>query len=106
LKSVWAAWSASADGRPFTSDTDQLLVGVAGSGQFVISTDPTATVANRLTTPTTGFYPDVIYGCSLNAAMPAQLNYELKRGDIIYLSRTGAGGFLLLFENLPIVLSS
>jgi hypothetical protein len=55
-------------------------------------------VANRVTTPATGFYFDVIAASSLNTGYFIQVRFPLKKYETIYISRSTAGGILLQFE--------
>jgi hypothetical protein len=99
VKPVWFTFSAAGDGKPLLIEENSALVGVACAGLCLVSTDPSATMANTIQTPaTTGQVESVIYAAGLNASMFSQLRFELNKGDIIYLSRTAAGGIMLYFE--------
>lgn len=100
MRPVWFAFSAAGDGKPLLIDRDTILATVVATGLLVVASDPSATVANVTQTPAaTGQLNGIIYAQSLNAFGSAQVNFELSKGDTIFLSKSGPGGILLLFDD-------
>ena len=94
-------FSAAADGRAITIDRACALVAATATAAIsLISWDPAATIANRITTPTDGQLSSIL--CTINTGTGSpqvilQLNIPLSAGEVIYLSRSAAGVVMLFF---------
>ena len=96
IRSVGVGFSAAADGRAVTIDRHTTLVAVHNSG--LVSTDPTATFANRSTSPANETFTDIIFlGASGFSSVP--LSFPLSAGEVIFVSRSGAGTTTLFFND-------
>lgn len=103
MRSVTHTFTAAANGRGYLIDRDTLLVGVTTSttGVCVVSFDPAATATNR-STGQDGFFNDDLavfagIGLPFGQTQSLQLSFQLRRGDVIYLSRSGSGSISLFF---------
>jgi len=97
-------FSAAADGRSYRVDRHTLLQLILSPISALISTDPTATIANRLTAPGNQTFTDVIgrtaAGAFNNNLLGSSIGFELQVDEIIYVSASAAGLVLCYFEDL------
>jgi hypothetical protein len=70
---------------------------VMPSTSTVISTDPTATIANRITAPSAGNYADTMFASGTSGQWT--LNYPLKAGENIFISVAGTSKLMLFFAD-------
>jgi len=91
------AFTAARDGQLLLLDRDCTLVAVEAHNKLVVSSDPSHTIANVVTTPLNGgLLPGVIFVAG--AAGFASIGFALTNGESIFLSAAGAGTSVLFFD--------
>jgi hypothetical protein len=101
LRQVILGFAAAADGRAYTVDRDCSLVAVtATSGKAVVSQDPGSTVANSVTAPASAELKNLLLATA--SAGQYQLNAQLRKGEVIYISSGSAGTVGLLFDDVQL----
>jgi hypothetical protein len=90
--------SATARTAALTIDRDTQLVGMSASGQWLVSTDPSATYANAITTIATDRIQEqtqlILTGPTMPALVPA---LPLQAGSVLYASNKSVNATLTLY---------
>lgn len=103
MRPVGIGFSAAADGRAYRVDRNTVLSWVITPTSTIISTDPSATIANRTTTPADRVFTDVIMRTAAGAfnanMLGGVVGFQLSLDEIIYISAAAAGLVLIFFDD-------
>lgn len=101
MRPVTINFSAAADGRAVYIDRETVLSYVLHTVNSVVSCDPTATVANRITAPSdTIRLSDISIRSAAGALLPEIFtDFPLSTGEVIFVSATGVGSVILYFTD-------
>lgn len=90
--------SATLRTAALTIDRDTQLIGVSGSGQFLLSTDPSATYANAITVIGSDRIQEqtqlILTGPTMPALVPA---LPLQADSVLYISNKAVNASLTLY---------
>lgn len=99
MKIISVSFSAARDGQSFLVEKDAVLEYATAGNRAVISCDPAATIANRITAPA-----DAISHSDIAIVQSSNLQYRtafpLSAGELIYLSVAAATVVQLFFTEL------
>jgi hypothetical protein len=102
MRIVTIYFAAAADGISVQMNVDATLSYTHGTGRYVISTDPAATIANQQSTPAgTGLGNNSLIVNSA-AASPVQIftDFPISAGERLFVSCSAAGSVSLFFTDV------
>lgn len=101
MQRVTLGFSTAQNGRAFTFDRDCILVSVAcRASSFVVSSDPSHTIANVITAPADGLLPGILFtGSGTVGGVTPDLNIAMTKGEQIFLSVASACPLMLFIED-------
>jgi hypothetical protein len=103
VRVVTVYFGSIADGRALLIDRDTTLTSATAQSTAIISTDPAATIANQITSPTTGIGNQLICALGVGTADKSVtqifIDFPLSAGEVIYLSKSVIGTIQLFFTD-------
>lgn len=96
MRALAVQFSVATDGYAVQMEKDAVLLGFVSGGNVVLSYDPSSTIANSLTLPTTGLKNNLILATAGSGYIP--LATPVSSGEVIFVSSKTAGTVMLYFD--------
>lgn len=100
MRPVAVSFAAAKDGQALLIDRDTRLSYVwSSTASALVTTDPSATIANTINTPASAVLSTMIANCTGTKPAVIPTDFPLSAGEQIYLSISAAGIVQLFFTD-------